>query len=530
MLQFRFRVINRLVDGLPTLLVDNGAVLHDRLWKLWVDESAIMEAARELQGLERIDQVKYAVLERSGTITIVPSNPSLPGGDVPAAPSGGIFISYRRQDASHLAGRLYDRLADQFGEAQIFMDVDTIDLGLDFAEVIAGAVGTCQVLLALIGPRWIAAADKDGRPRLDNLDDFVRLEIQTALDRDVRVIPVLIDGAGMPGQHELPAPLARLSRRNALTMRHESFRRDADQLVAALERALALDPDPKAELTLRLGHEVNGLAVSADGLLLVTGSADGTARVWDLASGGERARFTHDDGVMAVAVSADGRLVAAGATDHTARVWELASGREHSRFDHDESLTAVALDADGALLATGSFDPTARVWDVVSGEQRTRANHDSMVASVALSPDGRLLATGSADHTARVWDAGSGRERTWVGHDAAVDAVALGPDGDLLATGGEDRTARVWEVASGEERTWVSHDGAVWAVALSPGGRLLATGSEDGTARVWEADSGDELARVTHAAGVAAVAFTPDGRRLATGSLDGTARIWTLRR
>jgi uncharacterized membrane protein YcaP (DUF421 family) len=76
MLQFRFRVINRLIDELPTLLVDNGAVLHDRLRKLWVDESAIMEAARELQGLERIDQVKYAVLERSGTITIVPSNPS----------------------------------------------------------------------------------------------------------------------------------------------------------------------------------------------------------------------------------------------------------------------------------------------------------------------------------------------------------------------------------------------------------------------------------------------------------------------
>ena len=79
-----------------------------------------------------------------------------------AAPSGGIFISYRRQDASHLAGRLYDRLADTFGEAQIFMDVDTIDLGRDFAEVIAGAIGSCQVLLALIGPRWLAAAGQDG--------------------------------------------------------------------------------------------------------------------------------------------------------------------------------------------------------------------------------------------------------------------------------------------------------------------------------------------------------------------------------
>jgi hypothetical protein len=176
-----------------------------------------------------------------------------------AAASGGIFISYRRQDASHLAGRLYDRLADRFGEAQIFMDVDTIDLGLDFTEVIAGAVGGCQVLLALIGPRWLAAGP-DGRPRLDNPDDFVRLEIQTALDRDILVIPILIDGAAMPGQHELPAPLARLSRRNAFFLRHESFRRDADELVTAIERALALDPHPGVERTVRLGHEVNGLA------------------------------------------------------------------------------------------------------------------------------------------------------------------------------------------------------------------------------------------------------------------------------
>src|SRR5215211_2521337 len=400
-----------------------------------------------------------------------------------AAPSGGIFISCRRQDASHLAGRLYDRLADTFGEAQIFMDVDTIDLGRDFAEVIAGAIGSCQVLLALIGPRWLAAAGQDGRPRLADPGDFVRLEIQTALDRDILVIPVLIDGAGMPGPGELPPPLARLSRRNALFMRHESFRRDADELVTAIERALALDPDPAVERTLRLGHEVNGLAVDAAGLLLVTGSADGTARVWEVASGAERARFPHDDGLTAVAVSADGRLVAAGGADHTARVWEVASGAERIRFDHDEGVTAVALDAGGGLLATGSFDPTARVWDVVSGRQRARANHDSMVAAVALTPDGRLLATGSADHTARVWDAGSGGEQTWVGQDAAVTAVALDPGGGLLATGGEDRTARVW------------------------------------------AASGAELARATHGAGVTAVAFSPDGRRLATASLDGTARI-----
>jgi hypothetical protein len=85
---------------------------------------------------------------------------------VSAALSGGIFISYRRQESSHLAGRLYDRLAERFGEERVFMDVATIDLGVDFAEVITRAVGTCQVLLAVIGSQWVTVADADGRRRL----------------------------------------------------------------------------------------------------------------------------------------------------------------------------------------------------------------------------------------------------------------------------------------------------------------------------------------------------------------------------
>jgi hypothetical protein len=115
------------------------------------------------------------------------------------------------------------------------MDVDTIALGVDFAEVITQAVSTCEVLLAIIGPRWLTATDEGGRRRLDDPDDLVRLEITAALDRNIRVIPILVDGAVMPRRHELPDNLARLARRNALTLRHESFRSDADRLLAAIE-------------------------------------------------------------------------------------------------------------------------------------------------------------------------------------------------------------------------------------------------------------------------------------------------------
>jgi roadblock/LC7 domain-containing protein len=416
---------------------------------------------------------------------------------VSAALSGGIFISYRRQESSHLAGRLYDRLAERFGAERVFMDVATIDLGVDFAAVITRAVGTCQVLLAVIGPQWVTVADADGRRRLKDPNDFVRLEIQAALERDVRVIPILVEGAPMPRLRDLPRPLAGLARRNALTMRHESFPYDAERLLEAIERVLA-DPtpavtevvsDPPLVRSFHLGREVTGVAFSPDGRLLATGSADQTARIWEAATGQERTRFSHDEGVAVVAFSPDGRM-----------------------------------------LATGSFDPNARIWDAASGQMTTRVAHDGMVPGVAFGFGGRLLATGSADRTARVWDAASGREQIWMSHDAPVAAVAFSPDGRLLATASEDQTARVWDAASGQEQVWMSHAAPVWAVAFSPDGRLLATASEDQSARVWDAASGQERARIRHHAAVAAIAFSPDGRLLATGGFDDAAWIWTLLR
>src|SRR5215469_16867877 len=158
--------------------------------------------------------------------------------NMPGVGGGGIFVSYRRHESSYPAGRLYDRLADRFGEGQVFMDVDTIEPGVDFADEISRAVAACRVLLAVIGPRWLTATDDRGRRRLDDPDDIVRLEIEAALARDVRVIPILVEGAIMPGRDDLPESLAGLARRNALVIRHESFRYDTGRLVTAIERVL----------------------------------------------------------------------------------------------------------------------------------------------------------------------------------------------------------------------------------------------------------------------------------------------------
>src|SRR5215470_6640638 len=175
---------------------------------------------------------------------------------MPEAEGGRIFVSYRRQETSHLAGRLYDRLADRFGEDQVFIDVDTIEPGIDFAAEISRAVAGCKVLLAVIGPGWLDAADQRGRRRLDDPDDIVRLEIEAALTRDVRVIPILVEGAVMPGRQDLPESLAGLPRRNAFLIRHESFRSDAGRLVTAIERALAAVPKTATGPIASQGHAV----------------------------------------------------------------------------------------------------------------------------------------------------------------------------------------------------------------------------------------------------------------------------------
>lgn len=158
---------------------------------------------------------------------------------------GRIFISYRRDDSAGYAGRIYDRLTAHFGKDAVFMDVDTIEAGLDFVVVLQNAVQSCDVLVALIGRQWINIKDEKRERRLDNPEDFVRIEIAAALDRDIRVIPVLFDGTYMPRSTELPDNLRPLTRRNALQVNHHSFNADAHRLISQLELALKAAEESK---------------------------------------------------------------------------------------------------------------------------------------------------------------------------------------------------------------------------------------------------------------------------------------------
>lgn len=161
----------------------------------------------------------------------------------------GLFLSYRRDDSRDIAGRLSDRLRQDFGSEQLFLDIDAIPAGTDFEAVLTERLQRCDVLLAMIGPQWENIADSGGQRRLDDPQDFVRREIAAALRRnDVRVIPVLVSGARMPRAANLPDDLKALAARQSYELRYERFNADANDLVAQLAKVVKPHRTPRYTL------------------------------------------------------------------------------------------------------------------------------------------------------------------------------------------------------------------------------------------------------------------------------------------
>jgi hypothetical protein len=154
--------------------------------------------------------------------------------------SAKVFISYRREDSAGSAGRIFDRLSSRFGRQAVFVDFDTIPIGANFATAVEENVAQANVLVAIIGPNWLKARDGEGERRLNNPNDFVRLEISAALQRNIPVIPVLVDGASPPRVDELPDDLKVLARRQSIEVSHTKFDRDMDKLSQSIRAGIEL--------------------------------------------------------------------------------------------------------------------------------------------------------------------------------------------------------------------------------------------------------------------------------------------------
>lgn len=275
------------------------------------------------------------------------------------------------------------------------------------------------------------------------------------------------------------------------------------------------------------GHkdEINSALFDAGGDRVLTASADGTARLWNMEGEPIAVYDGHDDGVRSAIFGPDEQLVVTSSDDETARLWDTEGALLQVFEGHEDKVVSADMSPDGQLVLTASEDGTVWLWDLEGNPLTMIDAHEEELNNALFSPDGQQVLTSGDDGAARLWEL-DGNLVTEFEHSNMKGAIFM-PDGQHVVTiGGSDNVAQLWDMAGQPITEFHGHTNTLRHVAASPDGQSFLTASSDGTARLWDLE-GRSLAVFRGHAGVVTTAnFSPDGSRIVTASYDNTARIW----
>ena len=433
-----------------------------------------------------------------------------------------VFLSY-----SSKGKKTVHALAERLKKdgLRVWLDEWAIQPGDSIPLKIQDGLGQSRTLLMCMSPDYFDS-------------EWGTLEHHTLLFRDPtnaqrRFIPILIEDCTRP---DIVAQFAyidwRIPSDGAYGKILAACRREEPERAKLAERKEQAD---QARMVLKShAREVWGVAVTPDGKTAISGSGDGTLKVWDLETGECRSTLTgHTHIVRCVAVTPDGETVVSGSEDYTLKVWDLKTSKCRATFNgHIMGIWGMAITRDGKTVVSSSWDKTLRVWDLETGEcHATLVGHTDFVYGLAITPDGKTIVSGSMDSTLRVWDLETGECRAMlVGHNYAVYGVAVTPNGETIVSSSQDHTIKVWDLKTYLCRaTFEGHTGQVFPVVISPDGKLVVSGSWDKELKVWDLETGKCRATLAgHTDFVYGLAITPDAKTVISGSRDLTLRVWDL--
>ncbi|MGD0024331.1 MAG: WD40 repeat domain-containing protein, partial [Xanthobacteraceae bacterium] len=449
-----------------------------------------------------------------------------------------ISISYRRADSEAMTGRIFDRLIAHYGKDAIFRDIDDIPAGIDFRQHINETLLKTNVLLAIIGPKWLGMS-RGGGERINEESDPVRVEVETALRRRVPIIPVLIGNTRMPGSDQLPPGLKDFAFRNAVKIDTGlDFDYHIDRLIKSIDAILGQTPKsspprretaaPSAPAKPSARAEKPTVATLVDvPRKKETGSRpaaetpapapapqprkiripvqppippDWLKTLWPP---NQRGRILRLAAAAAIAVPlvlllVIGILPGSSGGD---------SGQPLLSLSNSGPVSALAFAPNARMIASASVDKSVNIWNADGGKLLVTLHDSDAVSSVAFLPNGKRIVSGSLNGAILIRDAGTG-ERTirslkpdvtyaWEVL-PAVSSIAVSPDGTRIASGSADGSVKVWNGVNGELlRDLRAHSDAVTSVAFAPDGKTIVSGSKDGAVRIWDADTGKALAKLT---------------------------------